>query len=147
MRQVRRRYQNLPAQYLNYGIQMKAQVPNRRRTTSSSRLVLAHKAQVFFDKYPAGILTEEDNGRYVFEYAKDYMGPAISRTMPREKERFEFKEFPAFFDNFLPEGQNLEAFLKREKIDSKDYFAQLLATGSNLVGAVTVKELKRKPGT
>ena len=43
------------------------------------------KAQVFFDKWPAGILTEEDNGRYVFEYAKDYTGPSISKTMPREK--------------------------------------------------------------
>ena len=101
------------------------------------------KAQVFFDKCSAGILTEEDNGRYVFEYAKDYTGPAISRTMPREKKRFEFNGFPAFFDNFLPEGQNLEAFLKREKIDSKDYFAQLLTTGSNLVGAVTVKAFKK----
>lgn len=100
------------------------------------------KTQVFLDKCPAGILTEEDNGRYVFEYAKDCTGPAISRTMPREKERFEFNKFPAFFDNFLPEGQNLEAFLKWEKIDSKDYFAQLMATGSNLGGAVTVKEIK-----
>ena len=50
MRQARRRCQNLPAQYLNYGIQM--------------------KAQIFFDKCPAGILTE-DNGHYVFEYGKD----------------------------------------------------------------------------
>ena len=99
------------------------------------------KAQVFFDKCPAGILTE-DNGYYVFEYGKDYTGPSISKTMPREKERFEFKEFPAFFDNFLPEGQNLEAFLKREKIDRKDYFAQLLATGSNCAGAVTVRKIK-----
>lgn len=85
------------------------------------------RAQVFFDDCPAGILTEEDNGRYVFEYAKGYTGPAISRTMPREKERFEFNKFPAFFDNFLPEGQNLEAFLKREKIDRKDYFTQLMS--------------------
>ncbi len=98
------------------------------------------KAQVFFDNHPAGILTE-DNGHYVFEYAKDYTGPSISKTMPREKERFEFKEFPAFFDGFLPEGQNLAAFLNREKIDRNDCFAQLLAAGSNLAGAVTVKKL------
>lgn len=104
------------------------------------------KAQVFFDDCPAGILTEEDNGRYVFEYAKDYTGPAISKTMPREKKRFEFNKFPAFFDGYLPEGQNLEAFLKREKIDRNDYFAQLLATGSNLVGAVTVREIRNDPG-
>ena len=97
------------------------------------------KAKIFFDSRPAGILTEE-NGHYVFEYSKGYKGPSISRTMPREKERFEFKEFPAFFDGWLPEGVNLEAFLRRTKIDRRDYFAQLLAVGQDLVGAVTAEQ-------
>lgn len=97
------------------------------------------KANIFFDSRPAGILTEE-NGRYVFEYSKDYNGPSISRIMPREQERFEFEEFPPFFDGLLPEGVNLEAFLRRTKIDRKDYFGQLLAVGHDLVGAVTVEE-------
>ena len=96
------------------------------------------KAQIFFDSRPAGILIEE-NGHYVFEYSKDYKGPSISRAMPREKEKFEFDEFPAFFDGLLPEGVNLEAFLRRTKIDRRDYFSQLLAVGHDLVGAVTVE--------
>jgi serine/threonine-protein kinase HipA len=97
------------------------------------------RARVFFDGRLAGLLTEE-NGRYCFEYDQAYKGPPISRTMPREKGRFEFEEFPAFFDGLLPEGVNLEAFLRRTKIDRKDYFRQLLAVGYDLVGAVTVEE-------
>jgi serine/threonine-protein kinase HipA len=97
------------------------------------------RARVFFDGCPAGILTEE-NGRYAYEYSKKYQGPSISRTMPREKERFAFEAFPAFFDGLLPEGVNLEAFLRRTKIDRRDYFGQLLAVGRDLVGAVTVEE-------
>lgn len=96
------------------------------------------KAKVFFDGRFAGILSE-DNGRYIFEYNKDYKGPSISRTMMREKEKFEFDEFPSFFDGLLPEGFNLEAFLRRTKIDRRDYFSQLLAVGHDLVGAVTVE--------
>lgn len=97
------------------------------------------RARIFFDGRLAGLLTEE-NGRYCFEYDKDYKGPPISRTMPREKGRFEFEEFPSFFDGLLPEGVNLEAFLRRTKIDRKDYFSQLVAAGNDLVGAVTVEE-------
>ena len=98
------------------------------------------KAQIFFDNRPAGILTEE-NGRYIFEYSKDYKGPSISRALPREKEKFEFEEFPAFFDGLLPEGVNLESFLRRTKIDRKDYFSQLFAVGHDLVGAVTAEKM------
>ncbi len=98
------------------------------------------EAQIFFDGHPAGILAEE-GGHYVFEYSKDYKGPSISRTMPREKGRFEYEEFPSFFDGLLPEGVNLEAFLRKTKIDRRDYFGQLLAVGRDLVGAVTVEEM------
>jgi len=98
------------------------------------------KAKILFDGRFAGILLD-DNGRYIFEYKKDYKGPSISRTMPREKEKFEFEEFPSFFDGLLPEGVNLEAFLRRTKIDRKDYFGQLLSAGHDLVGAVTVEAM------
>lgn len=97
------------------------------------------KAKIFFNGRPAGILTEE-NGYYIFAYNKDYRGPSISRTMPCYKERFEFEGFPPFFDGLLPEGVNLEAFLRKTKIDRRDYFRQLLEVGQDLVGAVTVEE-------
>jgi len=97
------------------------------------------KARVSFEGRPAGILIEEE-GRYIFEYAVDYKGPSISRTLPREKGRFEFRDFPPFFDGLLPEGVNLEAFLRQTKIDRRDYLSQLLAVGKDLVGAVTVEK-------
>ena len=96
------------------------------------------KAKILFDGRFAGILSE-DKGHYIFEYNKDYKGPSISRTMLREKEKFEFDEFPSFFDGLLPEGVNLEAFLRRTKIDRRDYLGQLLSVGRDLVGAVTVE--------
>lgn len=97
------------------------------------------RARVFFDGLPAGVLREEQ-GRTLFEYFPDYKGPSISRTMPREKGHFEFQDFPPFFDGLLPEGVNLEIFLKKTKIDRHDYFSQLLAVGHDLVGAVTVEK-------
>jgi HipA-like protein len=36
---------------------------------------------------------------------------------------------------------NLEAFLRRTKIDRRDYFGQLLAAGHDLVGAVTAEKM------
>lgn len=98
------------------------------------------KAKILFDGRFAGILSE-DHGHYIFEYDKDYKGPSISRTMLREKEKFEFEEFPPFFDGLLPEGVNLEAFLRKTKIDRRDYFSQLLAVGHDLVGAVTAEAM------
>ena len=40
----------------------------------------------------------------------------------------------------LPEGYQLEALLKRLKIDRDDPFSQLIATGKDMVGSVTIKE-------
>jgi serine/threonine-protein kinase HipA len=38
----------------------------------------------------------------------------------------------------------LEGLLRIGKIDKKDYFSQLIATGSDLVGSVTVKALENE---
>jgi serine/threonine-protein kinase HipA len=97
------------------------------------------KARVLFDGVPAGLLSEEENG-FAFEYLSDYKGPSISRTLPREGKRFVFRDFPAFFDGLLPEGPNLEMFLRKTKLDRQDYLSQLITAGRDLVGAVTVEK-------
>jgi serine/threonine-protein kinase HipA len=38
----------------------------------------------------------------------------------------------------------LEGLLKIAKIDKRDYFSQLIATGNDLVGAVTVKLMENE---
>ena len=99
------------------------------------------KAKIYnFGRF-AGILIEE-NGKYIFSYEDNYSGPPISRTMPLEKREYKFTNFPPFFDGLLPEGNQLEALLKLNKIDRYDYFSQLLAVGKELVGSVTVEEDK-----
>ncbi len=89
----------------------------------------------------AGILTEHSKTHYVFQYDIGYEGPPISLTMPVRDNPYEFECFPPFFDGLLPEGIQLEGLLKNSKIDKSDYFKQLLATGQDLVGAVTVEEI------
>jgi serine/threonine-protein kinase HipA len=42
----------------------------------------------------------------------------------------------------LPEGPQLEALLRKHKIDRHDAFRQLVTVGEDLVGSLTVHELQ-----
>ncbi len=97
-------------------------------------------ADVFFKNFPAGQLIEKVGDRYCFKYNIDYAGPPISQTMPVRREIYEFDNFPPFFDGLLPEGFQLEALLRRKKLDRNDRFGQLLQVGADTVGAVTILE-------
>ena len=100
------------------------------------------KTIIFVHGKRAGILSENTAGGYEFIYDDNYVGEPVSLTMPLHTKTYSFAKFPSFFEGLLPEGIMLEGLLKIGKIDKKDYFAQLLATGNDLVGAVTVKEWK-----
>lgn len=90
---------------------------------------------------PAGILEERVPGKqYAFRYLESYAGPPVSLTMPLQTGEYLFNSFPPFFDGLLPEGVQLEALLRQNKIDRHDHFSQLVAVGNDLVGAVTVRE-------
>ncbi len=100
------------------------------------------RAKIYFQGIEAGVLTEVLRGsHYIFEYNHDYKGMPISLTMPVQQSKFEFREFPSFFDGLLPEGNQLEGLLKLKKIDKNDLFSQLVAVGEDVVGAVTIKEI------
>lgn len=90
----------------------------------------------------AGILAAKDDGTYTFTYDENYHGEPVSLTMPLNKRVYEFNKFPPFFDGLLPEGFELEALLKKYKIDRNDYFQQLVQVGADLVGAVTVEKIE-----
>ncbi len=100
------------------------------------------KAVVFAHGKRAGILMEVSPKEYKFNYDDDYDGQPISLTMPVGQKEFSFSGFPPFFEGLLPEGIMLEGLLRISKIDQKDYFSQLMATGADLVGAVTVEPLE-----
>lgn len=99
-------------------------------------------AKVYMHKKLAGYLTElERNRKYTFSYEVNYQGEPISLTMPVAMKEFTFNSFPSFFDGLLPEGIQLDGLLRFKKIDKDDYFSQLVATGADLVGAVSVEEM------
>lgn len=106
------------------------------------KLKKMRKALVYFHLKVAGTLIEEEKNRnYLFVYDTAYSGEPVSLTMPVEEGEFRYNRFPPFFDGLLPEGVQLEGLLSHRKIDRYDFFEQLLATGSDLVGAVTVEAL------
>ena len=100
------------------------------------------KARVYVKGQAAGLLLELEKGaNYELSYDEDYEGPPISLRLPVHKRKFTFDTFPAFFDGLLPEGIQLEVLLRKRKIDANDYFQQLIAVGSDMVGAVSVFEV------
>jgi len=103
-------------------------------------------ADVFVHGKLAGRLSEDEpGGPYTLSYAPEYDGPPVSLTMPVRTEPYSFKHFPPFFDGLLPEGWQLDALLKRQKLDRKDFMGQLLAVGEDMVGAVTVAPESSSP--
>ena len=103
---------------------------------------MMRKATILVHDKRAGILMEDNTGGYQFTYDDNYEGEPVSLTMPLTAKNYSFAKFPSFFEGLLPEGIMLEGLLKIGKIDKNDYFSQLLATGNDLIGAVTVKEWK-----
>lgn len=99
------------------------------------------KARILVNNIMAGILEEKEDKKYYFSYQKEYQGAPVSLTMPLTSNYYEFKQFPAFFEGLLPEGGQLEALLRKYKLDKSDYFGQLLQVGNDVVGAVTIEEL------
>ncbi|MCX6878569.1 MAG: HipA N-terminal domain-containing protein [Verrucomicrobia bacterium] len=88
----------------------------------------------------AGHLAESHDGTWAFTYAKGYAGPPVSLTLPVRSEGYVFQGFPAVFEGLLPEGPQLEALLRKHKIDRADAFRQLVTVGADLVGSLTVSE-------
>jgi len=101
------------------------------------------KAKIFVSGEEAGILTEIEKGKkYEFEYLSDYIGQSVSLTIPVSKRIFSFDSFPPFFDGLLPEGWQLENLLKQKKLDRTDNFSQLVIVGKDMIGNITVEEIR-----
>lgn len=99
------------------------------------------KVDVYMHGNKAGELTEiQKNKEYLFTYNSFYTGPPVSVTMPVEEKKFTYKKFPTFFEGLLPEGTNLEFLLRLKNIDKDNPLEILLTAGSDMVGAVTIKE-------
>jgi len=103
------------------------------------------RAEIYYKDSLAGILTETDEGQYIFqydkEYARNYSAQFITFSMPVTENRYvENRLFP-FFEGLIPEGWLLDIASKNWKINTNDRMGLLLACCHNCIGAVSVKAM------
>ena len=101
-------------------------------------------AYVYVNEELAGMLTENNDGSFVFSYTDGYLNnnskTAISLTLPKTKKEYRSESLFPFFFNMLSEGVNKQVQMQKFKIDENDYFSLLLATAKeDTIGAITVK--------
>lgn len=101
------------------------------------------QAKVIYKGEEAGLLTQLDNGSFVFRYDNTWFNtsykPAISLTFPKDKQEYRADYLFPFFYNMLPEGTNKEVVCYAMRIDKTDYFGLLLNTAvHDTIGAVRV---------
>lgn len=106
------------------------------------------QGKVYYKESFAGIITESNDGEYIFkydeQYVKDRPGDFITFGMPvREKPFVEKRLFP-FFDGLIPEGWLLDIVSENWKVNKNDRMGLLLACCKNCIGAVSVVPLKEK---
>ena len=89
----------------------------------------------------AGHLQSAGEHGWTFAYEPGYTGPPVSLTLPVRAETYPFNRFPAFLEGLLPEGAQLEALLRKHKIDRHDVFRQLVTVGADMIGSLSVQEI------
>jgi len=93
----------------------------------------------------AGVLTEEENGEYLFVYNDAYIQKHpqlhISFQMPVSRQPFRSKRLFPFFDGLTPEGWLLNIAAESWKINKNDRMGLLLACCQNSIGAVSIHPL------
>lgn len=101
---------------------------------------------VYFDNSFCGMLTQDDNNKFIFEYTDEWFNDQtkkqVSLTLPKTQKRYESNILFPFFDGLIPEGYLLELALKKYNIQSNDRMAILLKTCLNPIGIISVKEEK-----
>jgi serine/threonine-protein kinase HipA len=104
------------------------------------------QAEIYYKDHLAGILTETDDGEYVFQYNKQYVETYpkqfITFTMPIRNEPYKEKRLHPFFEGLIPEGWLLHIASKSWKINENDRMGLLLACCQNCIGAVSVKPIE-----
>jgi serine/threonine-protein kinase HipA len=103
------------------------------------------KAIIKYNNIKAGILTEDDNGEYLFEYdeqyIKNYPKQFITFNMSVSAMPYKSKRLFPFFDGLIPEGWLLNIAAASWKINKNDRMGLLLVCCKNAIGAVSVHPL------
>ncbi len=100
------------------------------------------KGKIYYKDCYAGILTETNDGEFVFQYDKQYViehpSDFITFTMPVTEKPYTEKRLFPFFESLIPEGWLLDIASKNWKINKNDRMGLLLACCQNCIGAVSV---------
>ncbi len=103
------------------------------------------QGKVLYKDYLAGILTETNEGEYVFQYTdqyvKDHPNDLITFTMPVSDKPYTDKRLFPFFEGLIPEGWLLDIASENWKINKNDRMGLLLASCKNCIGAVSVEPI------
>ena len=103
-------------------------------------------ARIFFRGQEAGVLTQQDDGTFTFQYHSSWVDdssrPAISLTLPKTGKAYHSRYLFPFFYNMLPEGSNKQVVCRLNRLDKTDYFGLLLTIAQmDTIGAVTVSKI------
>lgn len=106
------------------------------------------QAKVLYHETVAGIITETDEGEYIFQYDQEYVEgrspEPITLTMPLRIEPYKDKRLFAFFEGLIPEGWLLEIASKNWKLNPDDRMGLLLACCQNCIGAVSIQPIRQE---
>jgi serine/threonine-protein kinase HipA len=101
------------------------------------------QGKVFYKSYLAGVITETNDGEYVFQYDKQYVedhpNDFITFTMPVRNMPYTEKRLFPFFEGLIPEGWLLDIASENWRINKNDRMGLLLACCQDCIGAVSVK--------
>lgn len=108
------------------------------------------QGNVFYKDFFAGVITETDDGEYVFQYdaqyAKNHPKDFITFTMPVTTSPYTEKRLFPFFDGLIPEGWLLDIASINWRINKNDRMGLLLACCRNCIGAVSVVPIEVEDG-
>jgi serine/threonine-protein kinase HipA len=103
------------------------------------------QGKVYYNDSIAGIITETNEGDYLFQYDKTYIKEHskkfITFSMPVREEVYRDNRLFPFFEGLIPEGWLLDIASKSWKINKNDRMGLLLACCQNCIGAVSVKPI------
>lgn len=106
------------------------------------------KAAIYYKDFFAGILTETDEGEYVFQYEekhiKEYPKQFLTFTMPVCPKPYTDKRLFPFFEGLIPEGWLLDIASKNWKINQNDRMGLLLACCHSCIGAISVQPIPQE---
>ncbi|MEQ9188755.1 MAG: HipA N-terminal domain-containing protein [Cryomorphaceae bacterium] len=105
------------------------------------------QGNVYYKDILAGVITETNDGEYVYQYADEYIkqhpNDFITFTMPVREEPYKEKRLFPFFEGLIPEGWLLDIAATNWKVNRNDRMGLLLACCKNCIGAVSVKPIKK----